>query len=482
MIGRWVSRRNKRWIDRQSKKRKASGLPLPLPKRAATSASGKPDVSPEISNSDADDEDDEVLQSTAEPQDDKTGVDHAAPPPESSLLSSVPADTASLHAVAAEQVVSSIEGVEKNVPVIPSSHDSTSSQSGSDSQHQMAKIDKDARAALHQIEVAIGITVAHKHQKPMIEQSLALGGRDALENFRQACSCWRKDYASQTSQGLAAVPGSDKWHPALNRFSLAYHNAKDNTIRRAALDVLHRINLAYLYDVYLETLEELSSYSLQEKVSRPNGSSRAQDVFDEDARDAAKNQMFWACYPDHKGKPRTSATGPDRTFRTMLTHAEKWHAFRDEFSIGMLALVPQGANTWYEKLPLKELPVYFLLLRSVNAAAVSMGETISARVFSSWRGDAPPERLLRLEHLENVDEIPFKTNPLRLLEEVNVGCTTGSSYVPERIQIGRAVTVPAGVDENNAAALNAVLSSRGQGEDEYPLPPGFYDGIDFTAV
>ena len=39
-----------------------------------------------------------------------------------------------------------------------------------------------------------------------------------------------------------------------------------------------------------------------------------------------------------------------------------------------------------------------------------------------------------------------------------------------------------GVDKNNAAALHAVLSSRSQGEDEYPLPPGFYDGIDFTVV
>jgi hypothetical protein len=42
--------------------------------------------------------------------------------------------------------------------------------------------------------------------------------------------------------------------------------------------------------------------------------------------------------------------------------------------------------------------------------------------------------------------------------------------------------VPAGVDENNAAALHAVLSSRSQGEDKYPLPPGFYNSIDFTAV
>jgi hypothetical protein len=42
--------------------------------------------------------------------------------------------------------------------------------------------------------------------------------------------------------------------------------------------------------------------------------------------------------------------------------------------------------------------------------------------------------------------------------------------------------MPVGVDENNTIALNAVLSSRGQGEDKYLLPPGFYNSIDFTAV
>ena len=81
-----------------------------------------------------------------------------------------------------------------------------------------------------------------------------------------------------------------------------------------------------------------------------------------------------------------------------------------------------------------------------------MGEKISDRVLSSWRGEAPPELLLRLEHLETVDEISSKVNPLKLLEEVNVGCTTGGLR-------GRAVTVPAGLNKNNTTALNTVFSS-----------------------
>jgi hypothetical protein len=201
-------------------------------------------------------------------------------------------------------------------------------------------------------------------------------------------------------------------------------------------------------------------------------------VFAEDACDLAKNQMFWACYPEYKGRPRSSVTSLDRTFRTTLAHAEKWHNLREEFSIGILALVPPGANTWFEKLPLKDLSVFLYLVRAVNPTAVLMGEKISDRVLSSWRGEAPPELLLRLEHLETIDEIPLKASPLKLLEEVNLGCTTGGL-------LRRAVTVPIGVDENDTTALNAVFSSvagPSQGEnDEYQLPPGFFDGVDFSG-
>jgi hypothetical protein len=141
----------------------------------------------------------------------------------------------------------------------------------------------------------------------------------------------------------------------------------------------------------------------------------------------------------------------------------------------MLALVPPGANNWFEKLPLKDLGAYFYLIRAVNPAAVLMGEKISDRVLSSWRGNTPPEQLLRLEYLETVDEIPLGANPLKLLEEVNVGCLT-------RVPTGRAVTVPVGMDEN---ALGAVFSSAAGpsqgGSSEYELPPAFFDSIDFPG-
>ncbi|PVH71392.1 hypothetical protein DL98DRAFT_540093 [Cadophora sp. DSE1049] len=139
----------------------------------------------------------------------------------------------------------------------------------------------------------------------------------------------------------------------------------------------------------------------------------------------------------------------------------------------MLALVPPGANNWFEKLPLAYLPVYFYLIRAVNPIAVSMGEAISDRVLASWRGEEPPKQLLRIEHLETVDQTYLRANPLKLFEEVNVGCLSGRP-------IRRAVTMPADIDENNTAALGIVFSSVAgvsQGDGEYDIPPGFFDEI-----
>jgi hypothetical protein len=108
-----------------------------------------------------------------------------------------------------------------------------------------------------------------------------------------------------------------------------------------------------------------------------------------------------------------------------------------------------------------------------------MGEKISDRVLSCCRGEPPPEQLLRLEYLETVDNMSFKANPLKLLEEVNISCIT-------RVPAKRAVTVPVGVDKNNATALNAVFSSApglSQEENkEYQLPPGFFDRVDFLGA
>jgi hypothetical protein len=137
-----------------------------------------------------------------------------------------------------------------------------------------------------------------------------------------------------------------------------------------------------------------------------------------------KNEMFWAYYPTHIGKPQSSVTGLNQTFKGILTNTKKWHNLREEFSTGLLVLVPPEANTWYKRLLLKDMPVYFTLVQAINPAAVLIREKISDCVLSCGRGKASPELLLCLKYLETVDKIPSQANPLKLLKEVNISSIT----------------------------------------------------------
>jgi hypothetical protein len=343
----------------------------------------------------------------------------------------------------------------------------------------MAELEKTARAALHNLESATNTHVSHAYRGTMAEHSLALGRRDTLENFRQACCYWRQQDRPQ-QLGVLALEGPVTAvgpvlpsqhhikHLALEQFSRAYHAAQATIVQQAVLDVIYRAHLAHLHDVYIDTLTALSHFAVQEKDIR---GSRPRHLFDEEVRRAAADQMFSACYPALGGSPRSSNPRLARKFRTTLEHAGKWHALRAEFSIGVLALVPRGANTWFEKVSFKDLPIYFQLIRAVNPIAVEMAEILQGRVQSLWSREPPPERRLRLEHLESVDEASFKTNPLSLLEEVDMGYVRSC----HELQVSRAVTVPVDVDENDLAALDAAFSSQSQGQDSYHV----YHNMDF---
>ena len=416
---------------------------------------------------DADDEDDPAL----------LGVEGARDVRPSPIAAPRPAPAeSSTSSVRAAQV-----STEAPLPVVPSSQES-SSQSGSDRPSPVAELEKTARAALHNLESATGTHVSHAYRGTMAEQCLALGKRDALENFRLACYSWRQRDRPQQLGVLAlegpvtavgpVLPSQDRvTHLALGQFSRAYHAAQATMVQQAVLDVIYRAHLANLHDVYVGTLAAVSASTVQEKDLQ---GSRPRHLFDDGVRRTVADQMFWACYPDLEGSPRSCHPQLARKFRTTLEHAGKWHALRAEFSIGMLALVPRGANSWFEKVSFKDLPVFFQLIRAVNPVAAEMAEMLQGRVRSLWSCEPPPERRLRLENLESVDEASFKTDPLKLVEEVGIG------YLQDGPDLlgGRAMTVPVGVDEDDIAALEAAFSS----QDSHVVPGFYSNNADFYGA
>lgn len=407
---------------------------------------------------------DEAEQSN-EAGDEKDGsVADSIPPPALDVPSALPASP--VPSPMPEPVAPSVEcaegGPTLSTPVVPSSQGSSSCQSGSEKQNgpttsdRVAELGKEARTALHRLESATGVYVAARHRSDLVDHVLALGGFHALENLRLTLGCWQSGYESIMSRVSPDGPGGGSGHsyprePALDRFCLVYRSAVDTALCRAAIDILYRIRLAFLYEVYLETLQTLSHLALQATATPSNGSSRAVDIFNEDVREVATDRMFFACYPELDSTlPRTNFGAMNRKFKAVLACAERWHTLREDLSLGSLALFPPRANRWVERLPVAYLSVYTTLVKEVNPIAVSMGEMISERIRGFWRNESPPDSRLLLESLVTDKDISvYKDDPLRLLEEVYPDGRRG----PERGGTGRAATVPADLDVNDATAI-----------------------------
>jgi hypothetical protein len=503
-------------VDKRSSQQLGSQQRKQTPKRAADRSDGEPPakrparagsctVVPDSEASDGGDEDDGNEKGIEPEQDDGTPVENAVTPATPATPNATcPPDitTPPAHATPSltdipkpladipnapgsarpsssspmpETIVSSVEGRQPTAqqsetmptPVVPSSQESSSSHSGSETQnrmgklaekqHRVAELEREARTALHRLESATGILVAARHRSDLIDHVLALGGFQALENLRLTLGCWQIGYESMMSRMLvldrpdqvrqAAYPHE----PALDRFSVAYRSAVDATLCRAAIDVLYRIRLAFLYEVYLETLAALSHLTLQPAAPRLTPGSRALDVFNEDVRETATDQMFWACHPKlDNERPRSDYSSINRKFKATLASAERWHRLRGDLSLGALALIPPRANRWVERLPVGYLSLYTTLIKEVNPVAVSMGEMITERVRRFWQNEAPPESRLLLESLVTDQDISmYAADPLRLLEEVY----PDGRQALDRGETGRAATVPADLDVNNAAAV-----------------------------
>lgn len=378
-----------------------------------------------LDSSDADDEDD-----IGQPCVETPALHQAAPPP--------PPNSAPTCAPLVQSAVVAAPGQPSPDPA---------SQDGPSLNGTAAHVE--ARAVLCKIELTTTVCVSGLYREAMIEQSLALGRGDTLDEFLQACRYLQSHLAPRPSQMLALSAPQDGLilreggRPALDEFARAYHAAETTSLHRTVSDVIYRAELAHVHDAYLLALEALSPRAIQEMGK---GGLRPRDAFNGDTCTTAKDQMYFACYPDQQGVPCSSNSKQVRKFKTRLEHAEKWHGLRNELGIGMLALVPRGGNTWFEKLPFKALPVYFHLIAAVNRPAVEKARLSSDWVLSMWRREPLPEHL---PCFEAADEVSLQLEPAKLLSQTaHVG----------QIQRGRATTVPAGVDEKDVTALGTVFS------------------------
>src|SRR5258706_10634620 len=133
--------------------------------------------------------------------------------------------------------------IQGNIPareLISISEDSLSSQSGPDTQNAIAELER--------LESVIGVQASLNHRDMLIKHCLALGKRETLENFRQACFYWRKHHMPVGQESTHPYDLTLQRRSALERFSYAYHAAQTTITHRAVLDILYRADLAHLHD------------------------------------------------------------------------------------------------------------------------------------------------------------------------------------------------------------------------------------------
>jgi hypothetical protein len=84
---------------------------------------------------------------------------------------------------------------------------------------------QNAKAELERLESITGIHASQNHRDAIVKQCLALGKRETLENFRQACLYWRKHHMAAGQESTHPYDLTLQRRSALERFSYAYHAA-----------------------------------------------------------------------------------------------------------------------------------------------------------------------------------------------------------------------------------------------------------------
>ncbi|KAH9203183.1 hypothetical protein DL95DRAFT_472626 [Leptodontidium sp. 2 PMI_412] len=125
------------------------------------------------------------------------------------------------------------------IPVPPSSQNSSSSQSGPDSQNSTAELE------LERVESITGVQASPNHRDAIVKQCLALGKRETLENFRLACIYWRKHHMPVGQESTHPYDLTLKRRSALEQFPYAHHGTQTTIFHSAVLDILYRADLAH---------------------------------------------------------------------------------------------------------------------------------------------------------------------------------------------------------------------------------------------
>lgn len=249
----------------------------------------------------------------------------------------------------------------------------------------------------------------------MVKKALAVGGAQALENWRLVLERWRHSgrlsYAHSTVSMFSPSSSAQDEDVIVAGFSGAFLETTGVETVGVVQDILYRQLLACLYEWY-RTAE---AYLLVESSGSSRGSGR-------NGAARVKAQLFDATFPGFKAKRERDDPAYKKKWKHFTRHLDKgqrWWMVRAELGLGMLALIPSSivSHSWVERLPADQFRTWLELVQHQNPSVVELGMAIKETLNDALEGRDPPVDRLVLEEMEEEElkRMPEAELP-RLLE------------------------------------------------------------------
>lgn len=272
--------------------------------------------------------------------------------------------------------------------------------------------------------------------KQMWTTAGAVGGWEALEEWRNAISSWRSRKSLQptrsltvstedgrtTEKGLELAtrkPHLAKVQPEIQAFCQVYDRLDESEMDETVKAVYHRLYLATLHQNYERALRVIEG-----------GGARGQTKA---AR--AKVQLFQYLHPGiaEVSEPRKMAPSKWKKFETRLKYGRRWAFLRDQLGVGIFWLIPQKilSHSFIEQTlrSIDQLEVWVELVRKRNPHAIRLGAATMKHIQGLFAQPPVSSKRRILETLEPLDLKAYlarEEDPTKIWEIVDEGVLTSA--------------------------------------------------------
>lgn len=228
----------------------------------------------------------------------------------------------------------------------------------------------------------------------LVRRAGAVGGCDALENWRCLLGYWRRSGALGPSQGPSdgapsqpPAVGAGALEAALRGFRQAYVAAEKEDATGILQEMMYRHRLASLH---------LAHRAAEGVLVAEGPGDRGVGVGD---ASVVKRRLFEQLHPDVDGACWERNWG---RFNKRLAQGRRWWDVRDRLGVGIFALIPASAvpHSWVERLTADHFSAWVNLIRKYGADVVRLAGMMDDAVLGALEGRPAPTQRTWIELMD----------------------------------------------------------------------------------